>query len=80
MDEPRIIHRFPKNESEEVRFSIREYKDRQYLDMRIWFLPKEGSEYCPTKKGMTLSLEHLPEISRAIDKASKCVSVEAGRV
>jgi len=64
------IYSFPKNETEEVRLSLREYKERVYLDQRIWFLAKEG-EYHPTKKGFTLALEFLPELRRGLEKAEK---------
>jgi len=65
-----VIYSFPKNETEEVRLSLREYKERVYLDQRIWFLAKEG-EYHPTKKGFTLSLEYLPELRKGLEKAEK---------
>jgi len=80
MTEQQFLYSFPKNEEEEVRFSIREYKDRRYLDLRIWFRTKEG-EYHPTKKGLTLSLELLPEVVRGLEKIAERegVSVEGGR-
>ncbi len=78
--EQQFLYSFPKNEEEEVRFSIREYKDRRYLDLRIWFRTKEG-EYRPTKKGLTLSLGLLGEVMRGIEKVSEAegVAVEGGR-
>lgn len=66
MSEQQFLHSFPKNAEEEVRFSIREYKDRRYLDLRLWYLAKEG-EYHPTKKGLTLGVEFLPELRRALE-------------
>ena len=65
-----VIYSFPKNETEEVRFSLREYKERVYLDLRLWFQTKEG-EYLPTKKGLTLSPEFLPELRKGLEKAEK---------
>lgn len=67
MTEQQFLHSFPKNETEEVRFSIRRYKDRAYLDLRVWFQPSEGGEYRPTKKGLTLGVEFLPELRRALE-------------
>ena len=80
MTEQIFLHSFAKNEEEEVRFSIREYKDRRYLDFRIWYQTKEG-EYHPTKKGLTLSLELLPEVMRGLEKIAEQegVSVKGGR-
>jgi len=71
MDQDRIIYAFPKNPEEEVRLTLRTYKDRQYLDLRLWFQPSSGGEMHPTKKGLTLGLEFLPEIKRGIERAGK---------
>ena len=67
METQKFFYSFPKNESEEVRCSVRRYKDRAYLDLRVWFQPGEGREYRPTKKGLTLGVEFLPEIRKALD-------------
>ena len=78
--EQQFLYSFPKNEEEEIRFSIREYKDRRYLDLRLWYQAK-GGEYLPTKKGLTLSLEFLPEVVRGLAKIAETegVAVEGGR-
>ena len=44
MEEGRPIYRFQKNPEEEIRFSLREYKERYYLDLRLWFQPSTGGE------------------------------------
>jgi single-stranded DNA-specific DHH superfamily exonuclease len=74
MEKVQVIHTFQKNKEEEVRFSIREYKERQYFDVRVWFLSGEGGEYHPTKKGITLSLELLPELRKGIERVSRQAS------
>jgi len=71
MEEPRLVHRFQKNPEEEVRFSLREYKARKYLDLRLWFQPANGVDYVPTKKGLTLSLEFLPELKKGLELAGR---------
>ena len=71
METDRLIHRFQKNPEEEVRLSLREYKDRHYLDLRLWFQPSNGGDYRPTKKGLTLSVEFLPELKKGLDRAGK---------
>ena len=71
MDKPRVIHSFQKNPEEEVRFSLKDYKERQYLDLRLWFQPSKGGEYLPTKKGLTLSVEFLPELKKGVERAGK---------
>ena len=71
MEELHIVHSFRKNPEEEVRFCVREYKDRHYLDIRLWFLPAVGGDFFPTKKGLTLSLEYLPELKKGIERAGQ---------
>jgi hypothetical protein len=74
MQEPIVIYRFQKNPEEEVRFCFKEYKDRQYLDLRLWFQPPSSREFFPTKKGITLGLDYLPELKKGVEKAVKYVS------
>ena len=71
MEKERVIHSFQKNPEEEVRFTLKEYKDRQYLDLRLWFQTSSGGEYYPTKKGLTLSLDYLGELKKGIERAGK---------
>ena len=71
MEQDRIIYSFPKNEEEEVRFTLRSYKDRQYLDLRLWFQPSSGGDLRPTKKGLTLGLEYLVELKKGIERSAK---------
>ena len=55
MEDAVVLLSLKKNDEEEVRVSSREYKDRKYIDLRIWFKPKDGGKMAPTKKGLTLS-------------------------
>jgi len=63
MDE--LIAQFEKNATEVVRVSLREYRGRKLIDMRIHYSDDEG-EYRPTKKGVSLSLETYPDFKRAV--------------
>lgn len=71
MEPVRVIYSFQKNAEEEVRFTMKEYKERQYLDIRIWFQAANGSELYPTKKGLTLSLEYLPDLKKGLEHVEK---------
>lgn len=79
MEKDRVIHAFQKNPEEEVRLSLREYKDRHYLDLRLWFQSANDGEYYPTKKGLTLSLEYLGELKKGLERAGKEASELAGQ-
>lgn len=63
-----LVHSFQKNESEEIRISLREYKSRHYLDLRLFFQPQNQREMVPSKKGITVSIEFLPELKRGLLK------------
>ena len=65
MDKP--IYIFRKNATEEVRASISKFKDRTYVDLRVWVERDNGhAEFSPTKKGLTLSVYVLPELKKAV--------------
>jgi len=71
MDEGQVVYSFRRNQDEEVRFTVRAYKQRGYLDIRIWFQPSDGGEYRPARKGITLGLEHLLELKKGLEQAGK---------
>ena len=66
-----ILYEFSRNQDETVYFSLREYKDRKYIDLRIFFQPKEEEEMRPTKKGITLALELFPELKKGVGACEK---------
>ena len=67
----RLIYRFDKNAIEEVRAVLQTWKSQQYLDLRVWMKgqPSEPGSEQPTKWGITLNIELLPELKRVIEKA-----------
>ncbi|OGW85529.1 MAG: hypothetical protein A3C35_06125 [Omnitrophica bacterium RIFCSPHIGHO2_02_FULL_46_11] len=69
-----MIYQFSRNNDEKICFRLREYKDKSYIDLRIFFKSKQGDEMFPTKKGITVSLEHLPELKKGISLCEKKVS------
>lgn len=69
MEMEKIVHSFRKNDVEEVRVTLRQYKERVYVDIRIFF--ESQGQFLPRNKGLTLSAEFLPELKRGIEKAVK---------
>ncbi len=65
-----VLHEFQKNASEVVRASVGEYNGKDYLHLRIWFkdLADPGGEFHPTKKGLTLSVDLIDDLSEAVEK------------
>ena len=69
--EYQTVHSFKKNESEEIRIAVREYKDKVYLDARIWFKTKDSEELKPSKKGLMLNAAFVSELRKGFEKAEE---------
>jgi hypothetical protein len=66
----------PKNSREAIRFRLGEFKNHQFVDMRVWAL-EEGKEAAPTRKGLAVSPSLWPEFRKALAKAEAAM-VSAG--
>lgn len=75
MADDRVIDSFKRNATEEVRATLRTYRGRQYMDVRIYYLDDAG-EYKPTKKGINLSVELLGELTRMIGNLAQAVQAD----
>jgi len=61
--EPRVVYAFAKNSRDEVRATLTEYGGHPVVDLRVWVDgPDDKSR--PTRKGLTLRVEFLPELRR----------------
>lgn len=71
----KILTEFEKNSSEVVRVSSIEYHHNQYLDLRIWIAGDQGSKESrlPTKKGIRLHIELLPDLIQALQQAKDLI-------
>lgn len=59
----------PKNRTEQIKVQLREYNNRPYADLRIYFTKDNGQTWSPTKKGVTINLDGLSELHAALGKA-----------
>jgi len=69
------IDEFFKNSAEidKLVISLTKWNGQDYIDFR-WFYKPDGTEnYIPTKKGISLSVDHIPKLKSAIEKAEKAV-------
>jgi Transcriptional Coactivator p15 (PC4) len=64
--EPRVVHIFRKNRSEEVRASLATYRGHPVADLRVWSFDDASGEVRPTRKGVCVRVEHLPRLLDAI--------------
>lgn len=58
------------NEREKIRVTIVEYKGREYINFRIYFLNSK-SVWHPTRKGVTLNVELIDKVIELLKTASR---------
>lgn len=68
-----IIDEFEKNAMEVVRTVLSDFQGNKYLNIRVWYKPDDGGPPRPTRKGIALHVEQLPELKRAVLKAEKAL-------
>ncbi len=61
------IGRIEKNAREEIRASFSEFKGHQLIDLRVYAV--DGDDASPTKKGIAVKVDKLPELARLIADA-----------
>ena len=69
MSESNLLASIPKGMTEQVQISINEFKGKKYLDLRIFYTADDGETWNPTKKGVTVSPEHLQLLKETIETA-----------
>jgi len=55
---------------EHIKVSLKEFKGNEYVDMRIYFESDEDYIELPSKKGLTIKREFLPELITLLQKAN----------
>jgi len=68
----KLLYEFEKNSVEKVKVTEAIFKGKRYIDIRIWAQgenPGEPGSEQPTKKGICLSIELLPELIQALKAA-----------
>ena len=71
-----LVGSFPKNNREEVRVSLSKFKGYDLVGVRQWFR-NENDELRPTKNGVTIRVDLLPELVELIQKA-RDIALEKG--
>ena len=70
-----IIARIRKANDAEIRVTLKEYKGRAVVDVRVWYVPAGVPDYVATKKGLTFDVDKLPELADALAQAVKLANV-----
>lgn len=58
---------------DKIIISLKEFKGKQYIDIRTYFENQEG-EWIPTKKGISLTPENLDDVIKFLKDAKQKVS------
>jgi len=75
-DDEIVVGSFPKNNREEVRVTLSKFKGYDLVGVRQWFRT-ESDEPRPSKSGVTIRVDLLPELLDLIQKA-RDIAVEKG--
>lgn len=62
-----------KADGAEVRITVQGYKGRRVVDVRVWYQPAGGTDFVPTRKGITLDADKLPALAGAIAEAARII-------
>lgn len=68
MSGPKVLAKFPRPDGNEARVTLSSYRDRWYVDFRLYFSP-DGQTFGPTKKGLMFPADCLEELRAALDQA-----------
>ena len=68
-EEGKHLATIDRSATEQLQISIKTYKGKSYLDLRIFYTTDDGATWLPTKKGVTVSPDHLDVLKDAVDEA-----------
>lgn len=68
----KLVGKFEKSAIQEVRISLKEWKDKRYIDFRIFVLSDQG-EIVPTKRGVSIPFEKFDELKEIFGKIEEAI-------
>ena len=67
-----VVYEFQKNSSEKLLIRFTEFNGKDLIDLRVFFQADDsGDKWMPTRKGIAMSRDLLPELLKGIEKARK---------
>lgn len=69
MSENKLISTIERSSTEQLQIAVKEFKGKKYFDLRIFYTTDDGASWLPTKKGVTVSPNHLSILKEAIEVA-----------
>jgi hypothetical protein len=79
--EPRLLHEFDCGRGT-IRTTLNTFSGREYFDCRLWVEPRDqpGEALIPTRRGLSLPLEFLPELSEALEAIGEAIKHDQGEL
>ena len=68
------VYSFPKNSREEVRAQLSHFKGHRLADIRVWAVDDDDVDV-PTKRGVSVRVEQLPELLAAVQALCEAAEV-----
>ena len=65
---PDVIKKLKKNSSEEIWITVTDYKERELLDLRVYYRSIDDMQMKPTKRGVSVPLSKAGDVLAAIEK------------
>ena len=78
MNYAHVVGSFHKNSQEVVKVTLDEFHGREVVDIRAYFSDVNG-EWQPSRKGITLSIECIPELLEIV-RMAKVTLIDNGRL
>ena len=72
-----VVFEIPRGKHEKIRITRGEFKDKIYLDIRLFFTDPNTTELKPTKKGITIPIDFLPQLTSALLQCEKTAAKDA---
>jgi hypothetical protein len=60
-----------------IRFSVSTWRGRERLDIREYYQDEASGEWLPTRKGISLPRDFLPELLEGVEALRKALQVPA---
>jgi hypothetical protein len=70
MTNDKVVKTIQKNNNEQIKIGVSEFRGNVYIYIRIYFKNKDG-EYLPTKKGVNIPLAKYDELVEMMNKLSE---------
>lgn len=68
---------FKKNDREQVKILVSDFRGRRILNIRVFYLDQSG-DWLPSKKGLAIALEKLPVLLAALHQAARAIDSDDG--